>query len=187
MKALVLAAALAALHVALGLLVLGHSGPLGVDRAAYDVLDPLHGASGVDVVAVLTDLGSFGVALAVALAGALYAGRRGQPARAIALVAGLVALLIAVNLTKAAWARPRPAGMLTGAGGLSFPSGHSAYATTWLAAAMVTGRRGLIAAATVVIVAVMASRLYLHVHYLTDVVGGAALGGALFAASAFRR
>lgn len=185
--AVAVAVALLGLHVALGLLVDHQAGPLGPDRAAFDVLDPLHTATGIDVVAVLTDLGSFPVALAVAVAGALYAGRQRRLGQAIGLVIGVLLLLIAVNVTKELWGRPRPTRMLTGARGLSFPSGHAAYATTWLAAAMVTGRRGLIAATAVLIAAVMTSRLYLHVHYLTDVVGGAALGGAVFAAVRMRR
>lgn len=187
MKALALVVVLLALHVALGLAVHQHPGPLGVDRAAFDALEPLHGGPGVDVVAVLTDLGAFPVALAVTAAGALYAARHRRPAQAIRLVLGLILLLIVVNVTKELWDRPRPTHMLTAARGLSFPSGHAAYATTWLAAAMVTGRRGLIAGAALVLVAVGASRLYLHVHYLSDVVGGAALGGAVLTAVLVRR
>jgi undecaprenyl-diphosphatase len=51
----------------------------------------------------------------------------------------------------------------------------------WVAAAVATGRRAFIAVAAVVAVTIGVSRLYLHVHYLTDVLGGFALGTAVFA------
>lgn len=181
MKAtLTLVAAALAAHVALGLLV-ADAGPVGPDGAAFDVFDPLHAARLTDVVAVLTDVGAFPVVVIVAAAGVAYAVRDGRSDRALALLAGFVAVFVLVSLTKQLWDRPRPADMLTGARGLSYPSGHSAQSVTWLAAAAVTGRRGLMLTAAAVVVAVMASRLYLHVHYLTDVVGGTALAIAVYA------
>ena len=42
-------------------------------------------------------------------------------------------------------------------------------------------RRWLTTAAAALAVTIGASRLYLHVHYLTDVLGGFALGVAVFA------
>ncbi|MEJ7891386.1 MAG: phosphatase PAP2 family protein [Solirubrobacteraceae bacterium] len=168
-----------AVHIGLGLLVYQH-GSLGVDRAAFDVLEPVRGQTALDIVRVLTDLGSFPVATLVIAIAAVSAARQ-QSARAVlGLVAGLVVLLVLVNVAKEIWDRPRPSGRFYEPGGLSFPSGHSAYATAWLAAAATTGRRALIGAASVVVLAVCASRLYLHVHYLTDVVGGVALGAAVF-------
>ncbi len=67
----------------------------------------------------------------------------------------------------------------------SFPSGHSASsAVTYLTLALVastplTGRRGrryLIACAAALVFLIGVSRLYLGVHYPTDVLGGWALG-----------
>lgn len=187
MRALVLALAALAVHVALGLVVRGHPGPLGVDTAAFDLVEPLRGTTGVDVVAVLTDLGGYPVALAVAAAGAFLAHRAGRAGQAAGLLVGIVVLLVALNVAKELWDRPRPPARLADVRGLSYPSGHSAYATTWLAAALVTGRRGLIAASAVLLLAVMTSRLYLGVHYLSDVVGGAALGATVYAAALTRR
>ena len=73
--------------------------------------------------------------------------------------------------------------------GPSFPSGHSATAAAfYAAAALVLGRsltgraRHLIVAGAVsVATAVAASRVLLDVHWLSDVVGGLALGWAWFA------
>jgi membrane-associated phospholipid phosphatase len=75
--------------------------------------------------------------------------------------------------------------------GPSFPSGHSATAAAfWAAAALVLGRgrprltRALLAGGAVAIaVAVAGSRVLLDVHWLSDVIAGLALGWAWFAAA----
>jgi membrane-associated phospholipid phosphatase len=76
--------------------------------------------------------------------------------------------------------------------GPSFPSGHtSAAAASWAAFALVAGRwwgrrawPALAGAAVGIAVAVALSRVFLDVHWLTDVLGGLALGWAWFAACA---
>jgi undecaprenyl-diphosphatase len=95
-------------------------------------------------------------------------------------------------------ARPPVAEMLTQAGGYAYPSGHATQAiTTWgiLAAFAVAGRSGrtravLLGGAGLVIVLVGVSRIYLGVHWFTDVIGGFALGATwltlLLAVSRFR-
>jgi undecaprenyl-diphosphatase len=96
-------------------------------------------------------------------------------------MAGVLAIIFLVGAAKHGWARPRPAGRYYDPQGHSYPSGHSAYALVWISAALLTGRRAFIVAAAVVAVTIGAARLYLHVHYLTDVLGGFALGTAVFA------
>lgn len=166
-------------HVGLGLLIRDH-GILGIDRTAFDVVSPLRSADGVDVVRVLTDIGYFPAACTATVLGVLLAIHNRRAQDAIALVAGLFLLLVLVRLTKDLWDRPRPDLLLAPVGGLSYPSGHAAYSTAWVGAAVVSGRRPLIVAALVVVAAVMVSRLYLGVHYLTDVLGGAALGAVVY-------
>lgn len=178
---LLVAVAALAVQVVLGLVVEGHPGPLGVDRAAYDVLDPIEGREGREVMRVFTDVGSLPVVALVAGLAALFATRAGRTDQALLLLLGLLAVVVLEGYAKGLWGRPRPVERFYEPGGLSFPSGHSAQAITWIAAACVIGRRGLIAAAVVLALAIGLSRLYLHVHYLTDVVGGFALGTALFA------
>jgi undecaprenyl-diphosphatase len=181
MRPFVIAIGLLGVHVALGFAVHRH-GALGIDRSAFDVVAHIRSRSGVDVVRVLTDIGSFPITAVAVAAAAFYAYRTDRPMTALALVAGFILTVILVGLTKDLWDRPRPANGLAGVSTLSYPSGHSAYAVAWLAAAAVTRRRALIAAAGVLVAAIGLSRLYLHVHYLTDVLGGAALSGAVFLA-----
>jgi membrane-associated phospholipid phosphatase len=73
--------------------------------------------------------------------------------------------------------------------GPSFPSGHSATAAAFYAAAALiigrtlqrSARQFVIAGAIGIAVAVAASRVLLELHWLSDVVGGLALGWAWFA------
>ena len=83
--------------------------------------------------------------------------------------------------------RPAVAQQLVAATGFSYPSGHSASSTAlYLTLAILAARhlrRGgdrsaVFGGAVAVILAVAASRVYLGVHYLTDVASGVALGAA---------
>lgn len=182
-----LALAAAAVFVLIGLLVHGHDAT-APDRIAYDILDPIEAKPVRDVVRVFTDVGSFPVVIVVGLIAAAYAATHERPRTAAALVAGAVLVPLLVPIVKDLWDRPRPRDAYYQPGGSSFPSGHSAQSIIWIAAAHALQRRPLIIAAVALAAAIGLSRLYLHVHYLTDVLGGFALGVALLAPSmAIRR
>ncbi len=94
------------------------------------------------------------------------------------------------NLIKIAVQRARPTiEQLVGATGHSFPSGHSAAAAASYAAfALVLGiglapriRSMLFAAAVAIAVAVGCTRMFLGVHWFTDVLAGFVVGWAWFA------
>jgi undecaprenyl-diphosphatase len=95
---------------------------------------------------------------------------------------------IAVHVAKDVVDRPRPDDALVATDGMSYPSGHAAYAFAWIAIAVVLTRTlpGLarttlaVIAAVVVAVAVGLTRVYLRAHYLSDVVGGAGLAATTF-------
>lgn len=106
-------------------------------------------------------------------------------------LAGAGALLISV-VVKAVTARPRPSvtPRIVDALGAAFPSGHSIRAISvygtlaWLLAATARARVVKVivwSTAGVLIAAVGVSRIYLGVHWLTDVLAGYALGGAWLA------
>jgi membrane protein DedA with SNARE-associated domain/membrane-associated phospholipid phosphatase len=169
-----------------------HPEAFPLDRTGLDLARDLRTGTMVDAAKLVTQLGSPPVAGAVvAAAAALLATRRRWPELA-ALLAGAVLVYLAVHITKAAVDRPRPAGGLMHARGSSYPSAHAAYSTVWIAAALSVTRvlsglareTALVLAGIVIAAVVGLTRVYLHVHYPTDVAGGWALGVGLFGASA---
>ncbi len=140
------------------------------------------------VLAVLTDLGSLPVTGAAILATAVWAVRRRRPIDAAALVAGLTLTVIAVHVAKDVEGRIRPEDPYVATSGLSYPSGHAAYAVAFVACAVVLVRGGSslavrFAAVTVgagVMAVVALSRIYLRAHFLSDVLGGLGLAAAIF-------
>jgi membrane-associated phospholipid phosphatase len=128
------------------------------------------------------------LAVTVALGGLEWLRRR-----RLAVLAFMVTVVVGQNLiantVKALVERERPpVPHLASSSGFSFPSGHTAAAAaTWAAVVLVLGRgrpfrskAWLGAGAAAVVVAVAASRVLLGVHWLTDVIGGAALGFGWF-------
>jgi len=99
------------------------------------------------------------------------------------LAAGLGEILLI--LLKLFFHRPRPAHQLAMAHGYSFPSGHAFIATivygfliyvTWRLSKSEALRFTISAMSILLIVLVGISRIYLNVHWLTDVLGGYAAG-----------
>jgi membrane protein DedA with SNARE-associated domain/membrane-associated phospholipid phosphatase len=162
--------------------------PTPFDNDILDLANRLRMDMLVDVAKLVTHLGAFPTAAAlVTVAAGLLAGRR-RYAEALMLVVGLVMIYVAVNVTKEAIDRPRPTGSLVDTSGAAYPSGHAAYATAWIAAAVVLTRRlQLAASGTLVFIAlgiaaaVGLSRIYLRAHWWSDIAGGWGLGAAIFA------
>jgi undecaprenyl-diphosphatase len=95
-------------------------------------------------------------------------------------------------MAKAGVDRPRPIAPLVDTLGSSYPSGHAAYATAYVAMAVIASRvlggivsrTVLVLAAVVVAAAIGGTRIYLRAHFLSDVIGGFGLGLAIFAGCA---
>jgi undecaprenyl-diphosphatase len=180
--------ALAALTVAVGA---GWTGPLdrAVTMAAASGRTPFLSALAVN----FTALGSAPVVTVAAVAAAAYAVAAGRPR--LVLVVGWTPLVFLTNeLLKLLVHHARPTvAMIALPPTYSFPSGHAAasaalYLTLALLATAVERRAGprrlLIGMGLVLALLVAWSRVYLGVHYLSDVCGGLLLGsaGALLAA-----
>lgn len=131
-----------------------------------------------------------GILVMVAIvAAALWIARRG--ADVLLLLIAVPGAMLLNRLVKEAFARRRPhvPDPIVVLHGYSFPSGHAAASTAFygfLAWYLVTrttipGRGGAPLVAVVLVVLVCACRMYLRVHYLSDVAGGIALAGAWLA------
>jgi membrane protein DedA with SNARE-associated domain len=161
------------------------------DNAARDVAREIHAGVLTTAAKAVGLLGAWPIASAGAVIAAallLYLRPR-RVTDAIVLAIGFGLSQAAVQITKALVERPRPADELVDASGSSFPSGHAATAVLYVALAVIVARAlptarwrialmvGAVAAATLAGL----SRVYLRVHYLSDVTAGWALSLAVFA------
>jgi len=104
------------------------------------------------------------------------------------LLVGALVIYAAVHLTKAGVDRPRPAFPLSATSGSSFPSGHAAYSSAYVALALAAAiavpglvrRVGLLMLGLLLAVVIGLSRIYLRAHYWSDVAGGWGLGFGAF-------
>ena len=160
-----------------------------LNSMAFDVADSLYSNSIKDVVVWVTALGSLPVVAPVVASTALWAAARRRVLDALALAISLMLTWPLVDITKAAYDRPRPPGAHVITNGMSYPSGHSSYAVAWVACAVVLVRAGagiatrfaIVTAAVVLAVVIALTRVYLRAHYLSDVEGGLGMGAAIFA------
>jgi undecaprenyl-diphosphatase len=175
--------------VSYAVLVHGEPGPTPGDTTAIELVERLQSGWLTDLAKVFTHLGSFAIVGSLALVGAALLAARRRWAEFGVLVVGMALIFLGVHEIKAMVDRPRPGGGLVSASGSSFPSGHAAYSTfyVWLAVTIVMRLRPGMARGAAVIAAGIAltalvglSRVYLGVHYLSDVSGGWALGLAAF-------
>ena len=166
-------------------------GPTPLDTELLDLSDKLYNAALVDVAQVVSAFGALRTVLAlVAVTSVLLVARR-RWTDLVVLIGGTGLIYAAVHIAKAAIDRPRPADPLVETSLSSFPSGHAAYATVWIAVALIVTRRiGLAVNATLVTVAIVlaaaigVSRIYLRAHYWSDVAAGWGIGCGIFAALA---
>jgi undecaprenyl-diphosphatase len=167
--------------------------PTPGDETATRVAEALRCGFMTDFSKFFTFLGSGGFVWALtAVCAAALAWRRHWTELGV-LLAGMVLITIGFHEIKVATDRPRPPEPLVGSTGSSFPSGHAAHSViyVWLATTIVVRLRRGLARATLVVVAgvvltalVGLSRVYLNVHYLSDVSAGWALGAACFSITA---
>ncbi len=177
------------LVIAYAQIVSGDAGPTPGDRTAVDLVDALRTSWLVDVAKAVTVLGAAFVVFPLAAIGAVLLAIRRRWAELGVLAVGMAIVFAGLHELKDAVDRPRPQGGLIDVSGSSFPSAHAAYATfyVWLAVTIVMRLRPGMARGAAVVSAgiglaalVGLSRVYLGVHYLSDVIAGWALGLAAF-------
>ena len=135
----------------------------------------------------LTALGSAPVVTLVTLLVAVYAFAAGRQRIVLALLWTPLSFLLD-DVLKLLFQHPRPTeAIIAIPDSYSFPSGHAVAASAlYITLALIAGhgerrqrpRRVLIGSGVTVAVLVAWSRVYLGVHYFSDVVGGLLLGGA---------
>ena len=144
------------------------------------------------VLRTVTWLGSSVVIIPLALTVAIFfAWRRRRWGPLALLTAAIAGAAASYTLIKAAVGRPRPppAIWIGHFSGAAFPSGHAAQSVACYATvAVILGagrsarvKTALWSAAALIALVVGASRIYLGAHWLTDVLGGYALGAFLVA------
>lgn len=176
--------------IAYGLHVADLPGPTPADSAAFDFCDKIKTAWMTDLAKAVTALGSTPAVLLATLAAAGWLASRRYWLELAVLLAGALAILLGTTLIKEIVERPRPSGGLIDAGGYSYPSGHASHSIIfpWIALTISVRLRAGISRGTALVVAAVAlsaaiglSRVYLRVHYLSDVSGGWAYGVSVFA------
>jgi membrane protein DedA with SNARE-associated domain/membrane-associated phospholipid phosphatase len=177
------------------ILVTDDPGPTPGDATALNVVRDIHTVWLTDLAKAVTELGAFYVVFPLAAIAAVVLIVRRRFGAAAVLAVGMVVTWIGVDVTKELTDRPRPEDRLLDPDGLSYPSGHAAYSVfyTWLAVTVAFFTRPreltrritigglLIAIGLALTAAVGLSRVYLRVHYLSDVSGGWGLAAAVFA------
>lgn len=151
-----------------------------IDNIVYDfICDNFMSERMTNIVKILTSLGSALVIIILTIV--LFIAIKNKKI-AISVVINLIVITILNNLLKIIFLRPRPdVNNLILESGYSFPSGHSATGMAfygyliYLIYKYVNNKKikiPLIIFLSLIIVAIGLSRIYLGVHYASDVLGG---------------
>lgn len=166
------------------------SGPTPGDLEAFDIVGVIRADWLTGLSKVFTWLGSAAFLGPVAAITAMVLAINRRWADFWILVLSALTIVIGVDFFKDEIARPRPEGGLVAVDSFSYPSGHAAHSVfyTWLAVTIAVRIRPAMTRSTALVLSGLAltalvglSRVYLEVHYLSDVTGGWALGAFLFA------
>jgi len=162
----------------------------GFDAQYFAIRQRLATPDGQRAFAVITALGSPAFLTVLAVIGAVWLGGRRWSALAVGWVSAFVGSALLVELTKRTIHEARPSGaaqFLHGAS-YSFPSGHVvgsvvgygmvAYVLGRVAVRHTLTRMTTYGGAACLVASIAWSRIYLGVHFVSDVLGGLALGSA---------
>jgi membrane-associated phospholipid phosphatase len=173
--------------VALTVAVASHPAPFAVDLDAREAAGELHVTWATVIMRTVSVLGSFPgvVTILAVVAGAILVLRR-EARQGLWLAVEVAGAVAMYQSLKAILDRPRPMGGLVETTGSAFPSGHATQGIAFFGLlavvllAVVPGRARIPAAGAAAVLGLLSglSRVYLGVHWLTDVAGGFLLGGA---------
>ena len=155
---------------------------MGIEIQILDFLQKLRTPAGDMVIPLITKLGDKGI-IWILLAAALLLIPKTRKTGAILTAALCVDLVLCNGILKNLFARIRPFDVNTSVqllipkpGDFSFPSGHTAASFTAAAALYFAGEKDLWKPVLALAVIIAFTRLYLYVHYPTDILGGMAVG-----------
>lgn len=173
----------AAIYVALMMMVWGQ-GPIGPDATIVAAAHDVRTGPATQLIFFITQLGAVWLLTALTAASAIVLARFSRRA-ALFVVASVAGAALLAQAMKALVSRTRPSALpaVYEAGGYSFPSGHSMVTLAYFMAVTLVVRQlrpklryVAVAIALPLIAAVGLSRIYLGVHYPSDVLAGWALG-----------
>lgn len=155
---------------------------MGIEIQILDWIQNLRSPAGDVLMSAVTSLGNGG-AVWILLTVVLLLIPETRKTGAVLAAALLFDVILCNGVLKNAVARMRPYDrnpvvelLIHKPGDYSFPSGHTAASFAAASALYFGGERHIWKPALVLAVLIACSRLYLYVHYPTDVLGGAALG-----------
>lgn len=155
---------------------------MGIEIRMLDLLQSIRTPVGDVVMTFITRAGDAG-AVWVLLTGILLIIPKTRKSGAVLAVALCVDVVLCNGILKNLFGRIRPCDVNTSIQLLiprpddfSFPSGHTAASFAAVAALIMTGEQKLWKPALALAVLVAFSRMYLYVHYPTDILGGIIVG-----------
>src|SRR5205085_11744430 len=111
----------------------------------------------VDVAKIVTNLGALPITATLVVVTSAWLVMRRRPVEVFALAGGFGLVVLAANVAKGVIDRPRPIDPLVHTLGSSYPSGHAAYSTVYVALAVVVARvlAGIVSRAALVLAGVV--------------------------------
>ena len=161
---------------------------MGIEITILDWIQSIRTPIGDRIMTFVTGLGNAG-AVWILLAVILLIVPKTRKSGAVLAAALCVDVVLCNGILKNLFGRIRPCDVNTSIQLLiprpddfSFPSGHTAASFAAVAAFIMAGEQKLWKPALALAVLIAFSRLYLYVHYPTDILGGIIVGGAAGAA-----
>lgn len=155
---------------------------MGIELKILDILQNIRTPVGDAVMCFITKIGDAGI-IWILLAVVLLIIPKTRKSGVILSVALCVDFILCNGILKNLFARIRPCDINTQVqlliarpNDFSFPSGHTAASFTASAALYFSGEKKLWKPALIIACLLAFSRLYLYVHYPTDILGGILIG-----------